>query len=322
MPAPLPNIVLTFHRTPSAAWLRQALQTIGRVYRFASVEAVRGYLHRGERLQGAAVVTFDDGERSFVDVALPVLEELHTPATLFVSPGVLTGERPYWFQEVRRLRSVLEDEALRGQIAAAMGWPPAALAPYSVMALFKSLPLAVIWQVIDAARRGQAIAPPPVELTLTLDEAICLDAHPLLTVGAHSFTHPVLHNESDAESERQIRTSIDHLATALGRPVREFAYPNGAAGLDYSAREQRILRAVGVDLAFTTDSGYLRRGADPLALPRVGLEAAPREGPAWILAKLLLLPLWNRLRADREARERRRLAALKSTGEWYVPPNR
>ena len=322
MPAPLPNVVLTFHRTPSAARFRQALQTIGRVYRFAPVEAVRGYLHRGERLRGAAVVTFDDGERSFVDVALPVLEELQTPAALFVSPGVLAGERPYWFQEVRDLRRAVGDDALRSQIAAVMGWQPAALAPYSVMALLKSLPLAAIWQVIDASRRSHAVASLPAAHTLTLDEVARLDAHPLITVGAHSFTHPVLRNETDAESERQIRASIDHLAAVLGRPVREFAYPNGASGLDYSAREQRTLRAAGVDLAFTTDSGYLRRGADPLALPRVGLDAAPREGPAWILSKLLLLPLWNRLRADREANERRRLAALKSTGDWHVTQNR
>jgi hypothetical protein len=95
--------------------------------------------------------------------------------------------------------------------------------------------------------------------------------------------------------------------------VRDFAYPNGAAGLDYGLREQVILRAAGVELAFATDSGYYGPATNPLAIPRAGLAAAARETSPWILAKLLLTPLWDRLRKDEENQQRRRLAALPPT---------
>ena len=305
------NVVLHFHRTPSAAWFRQALETVGRLYRFVDVDALRGYFYDGQRFNGACHVTFDDGDRSFVDVALPVLEALGVPATLFVAPQVLAGERTYWFEELRYLRQHVPDAAIRGQIAGQIGCDPAQLAPCSVVALFKALPLAAMGQVIEALEAAHGLPPAP-PAHISLEEAAALDRHPLVAIGAHSLTHPVLANESEAEAERQIAGSVEQLAALLGRPVRAFAYPNGAAGLDYGPREQAMLRAAGVELAFATDSGYFGPAADPLAIPRLGLAAAARETPAWITAKLLLAPQWDRLRAGREAKERRSLQRLLS----------
>jgi peptidoglycan/xylan/chitin deacetylase (PgdA/CDA1 family) len=306
------NLVLHFHRTPSAAWFRQALETVGRLYRFVPVDAVRGYFHGGRRVNGVCHVTFDDGDRSFVDVALPVLEALGVPATLFVAPDVLASGRNYWFQELHHVRQRVDDDVIRRQIAAQTGWEHAQVVSYSLMTLFKALPLAAMWQVIDALEQmhGLPSAPPA---NISLKEAAGLDRHPLITIGAHSLTHPVLANESDAEAERQIAGSVAQLAALLGRPVRVFAYPNGAAGLDYGPRERALLRTAGVELAFATDSGYFGPATDPLAIPRAGLAAAPRETSPWIVTKLLLTPAWDRLRRDEENQERRRLAALPPT---------
>lgn len=303
------NLALHFHRTPSAAWFRQALETVGRLYRFVAIDDLRAYFYGGQRFNGACHVTFDDGDRSFVEVALPVLEALGAPATLFVAPDVLASGRNYWFQELHYLRQHVADDAIRRQIAAQMGWDAVQLAPYSIVVLFKALPLAAIWQVIDALEQDHGLSPAP-PANISLQEAVALDRHPLVSIGAHSLTHPVLLNESDAEAQRQIAGSVAQLAALLGRPVRCFAYPNGAAGLDYGPREQAILRAAGVELALTTDSGYFGSATDPLAVPRVGLAASPRETGPWILAKLLLAPVWDRLRRDEENRQRRRLAAL------------
>jgi peptidoglycan/xylan/chitin deacetylase (PgdA/CDA1 family) len=307
------NLVLHFHRTPSAAWFRSALETTGRLYRFVAADDLRAYFHGGQRCDGACHVTFDDGDRSFVEVALPVLEALNVPATLFVAPDVLAGKRNYWFQELRYLRQQVDDATIRRQIASQTGWDYTQIAPYSIVALFKALPLAVIWEAIDKLERTHGLPPAP-PASITLEAVAALDRHALVTIGAHSLTHPVLANESAAEAERQIAGSVKQLAALLGRPVRDFAYPNGAAGLDYGPREQAILRAAGVDLAFATDSGYFGPATDPLAIPRAGLAASARETGPWILAKLLLTPVWDRLRRDKENRERRRLAALRPVG--------
>lgn len=302
------NLAITFHRIPSTDRFRQALTAIGRLYRFVTADALHEFLVGGRPLSGACHVTFDDGDRSFVERALPVLQALHTPATLFIAPDVLAGGRNYWFQELRYLRQQVDDATIRRQIAAQMGWEAAQLAPYSPVALCKALPLSAIWAVIDGLEQAQGLPPAP-PANISLADAIALDRHPLISIGAHSLTHPVLANEDAAEAERQIAGSVGQLAALLGRPVRYFAYPNGAAGLDYGPREQALLRAAGVELAFATDSGVIGRDVDRLAIPRMGLSASPRETGLWITAKLLLAPVWDRLRQDQENQQRRRLQA-------------
>ena len=42
-------------------------------------------------------------------------------------------------------------------------------------------------------------------------------------------------------------------------------------------------------------------------LAPAALDGSPRETPAWITAKLLAVPAWDRLRRSREAQERRAL---------------
>jgi hypothetical protein len=46
---------------------------------------------------------------------------------------------------------------------------------------------------------------------------------------------------------------------------------------------------------------------DPLRVPRGELEGTQREGTAWITAKVLLLPIWERMRRDTEATQRKEL---------------
>ena len=88
-----------------------------------------------------------------------------------------------------------------------------------------------------------------------------------------------------------------------------FAYPNGAAGLDYGPREQATLAACGIKLAFATDTGFFGPGTDPLGIPRAALETS--DSPAKIWSKLLLIPAWDRVRAGKEGRERRQLRQQK-----------
>lgn len=301
------NLVMTFHGIPSAAWFRRALETISRWYRFATLEEVQRFFGDGEPLQRRCLITFDDGERSFVRHALPVLEALNAPAVLFVSPGVLGGGRNYWFQELRTLRAALGDDVVRQAAGAALGLTAADSARFSLPALLKSLPLAQIEATLDAlaARHAVALDHP---WNLSLDEVQALDRHPLVTVGAHSMHHPILANEGDEVARREIAGSVSALQSLLGRPVDSFAYPNGARGLDFGAREQGLLRDCSVRLAFATDTGFFGPRSDPLAIPRAALGGA--ESPGVILARLTAVPVWDRLRTGRERRERLALRSV------------
>lgn len=303
------NLILTFHVVPSQAWFRRALESVGRLYRFVAVTDVLAYFAGERALRSACLVTFDDGERAFLEHALPVLQALGVPAALFVSPQVLAEGRPYWFQAVRALRRELGDAQVKQQVAAVLGCAPEQLASYSVNAILKNMRLADIERAIESCQlsRSAKLATLDHPRNMTPDEVRAVAAGGLVTVGAHTMTHPILANESDADAERQITQSVQTLAAWLGRPVEIFAYPNGARSLDYGPREQAILRRCGVKLAFTTDTGFYSHRSDPLAIPRAALDGSPRETPAWITAKLLAVPVWERIRRSREMAERRAL---------------
>lgn len=298
------NLVMTFHTVPSAAWFRGALQAIGRVYRFISVQGVEAYFYQGRAFNCCCHVCFDDGERSFYELAVPVLRSMQVPATLFVSPRVLAGGGNYWFQEIRYLRRQPGDAAIKQEIAALLGCPEAEIEPFGVNALLKSLRLDAIWRVIDGLKARHNLPPSP-PCNATLDELVALSRDPLITVGAHTMGHPILQNEAGSDAEREIRQSVDALAKLLSQPIRYFAYPNGARGLDYGPREQALLRASGVTLAFATDTGYFSRASDPLAIPRAALE--PGDSQVRIQGKLWLAPVWDRLRRGEEAQQRAEL---------------
>lgn len=294
---------------PSQSWFRRALASVGRWYRFVSVADVSAYFAGERNLHSACLVTFDDGERAFLDHALPVLEAMAVPAALFLCPQVLAEGRLYWFQAVRSLRRVLGDAAVKRQIAAVLGCDADGLAPYGVNSILKNMRLADIERVIHRCQLTEGLAPVDHPRNMTPDEVRAVAAGRLVTVGAHTMTHPTLANESDADAEQQITQSVQTLVAWLGRPVEAFAYPNGVSGLDYGPREQAILRRCGVKLAFTTDTGFFNRHTDPLAIPRAALDGSARETPAWITAKLLGVPAWERVRRSREVRERRALGA-------------
>lgn len=69
----------------AARRLRSQLDRIAAAgYRFASVDDfVSGHLGRRD-----VVVTFDDARRSFADIALPLMQELHLPVAVFAASGL------------------------------------------------------------------------------------------------------------------------------------------------------------------------------------------------------------------------------------------
>jgi peptidoglycan/xylan/chitin deacetylase (PgdA/CDA1 family) len=58
--------------------------------------------------EAGVVVTFDDGYVDNLRNALPILERLRVPATLFVATGPVESQRPFWWDEFSALWS--EDE--------------------------------------------------------------------------------------------------------------------------------------------------------------------------------------------------------------------
>jgi len=157
-------------------------------------------LHR----PGSIAISFDDGFCNLLDHAVPVLERLRLPATIFVV-SEYCGRNNNWPSQ-----------------------------PHGV----PDLPL-LSWDKLSALP-------------------------PLISLGAHTMTHPDLRRLSAEECERELCECQGQIEQHLGRPVRCLAYPYGA-----SSPQVRSLADRHFELAVGTSLRFLSTRSSRLNLPRI-----------------------------------------------------
>lgn len=299
------NSVLAFHEVPDGPWFDDLVQWLQSHYRLLPADYVSEW-YSGGHIRNACHITVDDGHRSFYDVVFPVLRRHRVPATLFVSPSVCIAKASFWFQELQEC----DELAVRAAAAVKLHVSPAALLSFSTASILKALPLGEIESVLRGCRTAGHQSRQP---NVTADELRAIARTGLVTVGAHTLSHPILRNEHADRSEEEIVRSIGDLSSLLGRDVKYFAYPNGLPDIDFSEREEAYLAAAGVALAFTTESRGLRASDGRYRVPRI--QISPNEPIARIRTKLRFAGGWNvvkKLRPRGEYAERRRLKRLLS----------
>jgi peptidoglycan/xylan/chitin deacetylase (PgdA/CDA1 family) len=215
--------------------------------------------------------------RSFATVAAPILHELEIPASVFVCAGLVDGGGWIWTREMReRLRSL---DAGQDGLGRELGAPANGME--TIIAWMKSLSpedrkraegaireRTPDFRIADAAHLGHDL--------MSWDELRSLPPDHVI-VGSHSMTHPMLPT-LDAEDQRwEMAESRRVLEERVGRPVRHFAYPNGAA----DATTVAIAREIYVS-AWGTETGFLAPGADSHRLRRVAMPHS-LDGLSWTL---------------------------------------
>jgi peptidoglycan/xylan/chitin deacetylase (PgdA/CDA1 family) len=278
----------------------QHLEVLTRYGRVIPLTRLVGSLRNGNPPHGVVVLTFDDGYADNLYHAKPLLERYYIPATIFVTTGYLEDQREFWSDELERV--LLLPGTLPKMLQLTVNGSPFQCAlddattyherdygrnaswnvradhdPSSRHRLFrllhdvlKPVPHLERRRVLDALLTWSGL-PSGVRSThrpLTPDELTRLAEGPLIEIGAHSVTHPVLSLLSAASQREEILQSKAYLETRLGSPVTSFAYPYGSP-CDYSAETVAILQDAGFECAASTVSDRVARDADRFQLPRL-----------------------------------------------------
>lgn len=215
-------------------------------YDVLSLREFIGRLAAGATLHSTAAVTFDDGYAGVFEHAVPILDALRIPATVFVvaeAPGRSEG---FWWDRpevvvcatpVRRQRWLNE---LRGD-------GPAILSETRPSAAV-DLPLThrpADWATIRASVGNG------------------------MDIGVHSATHRSLPSLTDDELDYEIGASRATIHRATGVWPEVFAYPYGLSTPRVRARVQ----SAGYRAAFGLDAGLNDRRADAWCLRRINVPA-------------------------------------------------
>lgn len=222
-------------------------------------------------------VTFDDGYVDNLDAAVPLLESFQSPATVFIAPGLL-GRRTYWWDVLAVLVLGSGLDAARvlsaAQASGALnGGPVLPTGEVDARAVHDLLYNRLAVRHVDAievalddlARALGVELPVPDGRPMTAAELRLLSAHPLISIGVHTMTHPRLPDLPPAESREEIRDAVHQLDELLGSARRVLAYPYGAL----SPGVVRVAADLGFDHAVTTESRWLRRRGEHLTAPRL-----------------------------------------------------
>lgn len=249
------------------------------------------------RAHQVVAITADDAYLDNLTEALPVLEAHDAPLTLYVAPGLISGEiLPWWevAEEIVMTRSVLSLPGQSGELVLpCRNMKEKRLAVRKLMRWLSTVneesdQQAVLRQLGGKAGKRRRF--------MNWQELRDLAAHPLVTLGAHTVDHVALARLSEAQALAQMQDSVAIIAAKTGIHTRHFAYPYGhkaAAG----AREVELARQAGFASAVTTRHGVLisANAAHPHALPRISVNGNfQRIGDLETLLSGLTTPLANK----------------------------
>jgi peptidoglycan/xylan/chitin deacetylase (PgdA/CDA1 family) len=265
------------------AQFREHLRCLSRHFTVIGVDTLCDGINGAKLPPNPVIISFDDGYRSCVDTALPILQEFGFKATFFVATHYVNDRQLYWWDTIHYLirRSSRERIALTYPRALELSLADRGAAARKLLSVVKGEHgldlerfLAELVQVTEVAWSREIEARLTDELIMRWDDIRKLHAAGM-DIQSHTRSHRVLQTLSSKHLVEELvgaRYDIEH---ELGHPVRTVAYPVG-----YSIRHlpeiRRAVQAAGYEVGFTNASGvnYLWRSVDPLDIRRIAMDRA------------------------------------------------
>jgi peptidoglycan/xylan/chitin deacetylase (PgdA/CDA1 family) len=309
-PEPKP-LILMYHRianesidpwglTVGPAHFEEQLWVLRRTRRPVPLTEFVRDLAAGTLHASAVAVTFDDGYADNLFAAKPRLAAAGVPATIFLATGFLDRQGEFWWDELARLfliedgpRSfelVVRGRAMHFDLGAdppgrdSEGWRA-----WSIPLTRRQAAYVAVW---DSLRHLEEEAREALMIELrsklskrdrssgsgramTRAEVGALVTDGLVTIGAHTVSHPLLTGLPTAMRRSEIVGSKAACEALLGAPVAAFAYPYG----DLDAEVRAAVAGAGFACGCATTNGPATAASDIFALPRI--QVLDRDGEAF-----------------------------------------
>lgn len=220
-------------------------------------------------------ITFDDGYVDNLTDALPILEDVNVPATMFISTmGLIGEEQPWWdcleyylFSDVKHDFFALDDEIFCCE------WEVNSLK--KKINCYKALHF-LMKNYCDNDRRMKWLEQLSDWSGLVFSKKLLvnkshieeLSKSSLIDIGAHTITHAALSTLGLEMQEREIMDSKACLENIINRKIDLFSIPFGVRDVDYLPETIEIIKKEGIFKNFTTNSGLWTPKDDFYEIPR------------------------------------------------------
>lgn len=295
-------LILGYHRIADSSWdplglcvrpanFRQHLEVLLDLCKPVSLRTLVASLSQGKEVKDMAVLTFDDAYGDFIENAMPELDRLDIPATVFIATGFIG--QTYWWDEIacflRPYEQTSSELTLRwddpGNVRVYSGLTNERRAARAAQDLCRDLSecsasarACVLEQVrrLRSMRSNRQIPPG----TLSENEIRGLAKSPNVEIASHSVNHPILALLEPLAQRDEIENSRRCLEAITGaRSVTGFSYPNGS----FSEQTRQLVAELGYEYACASQQGVVRNGLDLYSLPRLWApDVDHRKFRAWL----------------------------------------
>lgn len=226
--------------------------------------------------EDAVCITFDDGYRDNFLNAVPILNELQIPATIFVSTGNIDTERELWWDELERNLLVDKKYGKTFSLSDKMfecTWDVST--SDRRMDLYSTMHW--LMRLINTERRedwirqmqkwnGYTESGRKENQSVRTEDLKGIDLSQIL-IGAHTVNHPVLSQLSRDEQRKEIVMSQKKLESILKIPIQTFSYPFGTTA-DYNKDTICICKEADIVKVAANVRGIWEPGNDLFQVPR------------------------------------------------------
>ena len=249
--------------------------------------------------------TFDDAYRDTKDVAYPILRRYGIPFAVYVPTSFIDRAGELWWLALERIVAKTDSiecvidgaeyrlvcdtvEAKRETFDRIYWWLRGLLSDDDIRLFMREL----------CRRYDVDLASFCSELCVSWDELTELASDPLVTVGSHTISHPILSKLADGAVHLELQKGRRLLEAKLDRPVHHLAYPFGDR-LSAGPREFAIATEHGFRTAVTNRPGtvYSVHRQYMTALPRISINGEfQQERYLRVLMSGVATALWNGFR--------------------------
>ena len=255
-----------------------------------SLAEIVSRLHLGKSVARCCAITFDDGWLDNYTHAFEVLQECKLPATVFLASGFIGTNNYFWPERLSFYlgQAEMKKEGVCEKIIQEFYDEVAPVADETAY-LDNAIMVLKNWspekrdELLD---RLSVTINSPVQrrLLMNWEEILAMHRSGLVDFGAHTTNHVILDQVPLDKARDEIVSSREEIEAHLGVPVKSFAYPNG----NFNSSLLEVVADNGFAGAVTTKSGWVARGTNVLAMPRVGLHEDVCKTTARFYARLIL----------------------------------
>ena len=254
-----------------------------------------------EPVPNAVVLSFDDGYRSNLHYAAPILRKHSVPAAFFVVARNSQERVPLWFdrldyaiQHAKGNRITVRGETIectlngkddRAAVYAKIRFDAKRTIRDDRKMQAEMHRLAEQLEEISGRRLGEIFENDPWSSLMTMEEIRQLAADPLFEIGSHTMDHYRLDALDPQERARQLTQSREWVERVTGRRCEFLCFPNG----NFNPEAVKAAASAGYRAALTNQAGLNVPGECGFALNRIAFPE--RASASEVCVKIS--GLWN-----------------------------